>query len=106
MQTIVFDNFAGGYFKLYRGGAAVFGNKIIGKDKIVVRSFHNYHVPSTTHFLVNARSSDGYIEGMENTDSLFNLVVQWHPEANLHDEDSVKLFESFIDAAKVYVKKG
>ena len=33
MQTIVFDNFAGGYFKLYRGGAAVFGNKIIGKDK-------------------------------------------------------------------------
>ena len=79
--------------------------KIIGKDKIVVRSFHNYHVPSTTHFLVNARSSDGYIEGMENTDSLFNLGVQWHPEANLHDEDSVKLFESFIDAAKVYVKK-
>ena len=43
---------------------------------------------------------------MENTDSLFNLGVQWHPEANLHDEDSVKLFESFIDAAKVYVKKG
>ena len=33
MQTIVFDNFAGGYFKLYRGGAAVFGNKIVGNDK-------------------------------------------------------------------------
>lgn len=33
MQTIVFDNFAGGYFRLYRGGAAVFGNEIIGKDK-------------------------------------------------------------------------
>jgi hypothetical protein len=33
MQTIVFDNFADGYFKLYRGGAAVFGNEIIGKDK-------------------------------------------------------------------------
>ena len=33
MQTIVFDNFASGYFKLYRGGAAVFGNKIIGNDK-------------------------------------------------------------------------
>lgn len=33
MQTIVFDNFADGYFRLYRGGAAVFGNEIIGKDK-------------------------------------------------------------------------
>ena len=33
MQTIVFDNFADGYFKLYRGGAAVFGDEIIGKDK-------------------------------------------------------------------------
>ena len=33
MQTIVYNDFAGGYFELYRGGAAVFGNEIIGKDK-------------------------------------------------------------------------
>lgn len=33
MQTIVYNDFAGGYFELYRGGAAVFGDKIIGKDK-------------------------------------------------------------------------
>lgn len=33
MQTIVFDNFADGYFKLYRGGAVVSDNEIIGKDK-------------------------------------------------------------------------
>lgn len=33
MQTIVFNDSAGGYFELYRGGAAVFGNEIIGKDK-------------------------------------------------------------------------
>jgi len=33
MQTIVFDSFADGYFKLYRGGAVVFGDEIIGKDK-------------------------------------------------------------------------
>lgn len=33
MQTIVFNDFASGYFELYRGGAAVFGNEIIGKDK-------------------------------------------------------------------------
>ena len=33
MQTIVFDSFADGFFKLYRSGAAVFGDEIIGKDK-------------------------------------------------------------------------
>lgn len=33
MQTIVFNDFASGYFELYRGGTVVFGNKIIGKDK-------------------------------------------------------------------------
>lgn len=33
MQTIVYNGFACGYFELYRGGAAVFGNEIIGKDK-------------------------------------------------------------------------
>lgn len=33
MQTIVYNDFAGGYFQLYRGGAAVFGDEIIGKDK-------------------------------------------------------------------------
>ncbi len=33
MQTIVFNDFASGYFELYRGGAAVFGDEIIGKDK-------------------------------------------------------------------------
>lgn len=33
MQTIVFNDFCSGYFELYRGGAAVFGNEIIGKDK-------------------------------------------------------------------------
>lgn len=33
MQTIVFNDFAGGYFELYRGGAAVFGNEILGHDK-------------------------------------------------------------------------
>lgn len=33
MQTIVFNDYAGGYFELYRGGAAVFDGEIIGKDK-------------------------------------------------------------------------
>ena len=33
MQTIVFDDFASGYFELYRGGAEVFGDEIIGKNK-------------------------------------------------------------------------
>lgn len=43
MQTIVFDNFADGYFKLYRGGAAVFGDEIIGKDKYGRFQTHTYN---------------------------------------------------------------
>lgn len=77
-------------------------HKIIGKDNIIVRSFHNYHIPYTTRFNVNARSKDGYIEGIE-SDS-FNIGVQWHPEYDLNDENSIRLFESFINASKVYKK--
>lgn len=37
MQTIVYNDFAGGYFELYRGGAAVFDDKIIGTDMYMCR---------------------------------------------------------------------
>lgn len=62
MQTIVFNSFAGGYFELYRGGAAVFGDKIIGKDKYNRFTTHerdrkNYVVP---FHLIPHRPTDDY----------------------------------------------
>lgn len=33
MQTIIYNSFANGYFELYRGGADIINNEIVGKDK-------------------------------------------------------------------------
>lgn len=33
MQTIIYNSFADGYFELYRGGADIINNEIVGKDK-------------------------------------------------------------------------
>jgi len=69
--------------------------KIIGKDKILVNSRHNYAIP-ITNFKVNALSSDGVIEGIEVSSKRFFLGVQWHPEST-EDENSKNLFNYFID---------
>ena len=62
MQTIVYNDFAGGYFQLYRGGAAVVGDEIIGKDKhnrltTCERDRKNYVVP---FYLTPHRPTDDF----------------------------------------------
>lgn len=73
---------------------------IIGDVEITVNSRHSYHVPELDNTLVSARSSDGLIEGVELKDKKFIIGVQWHPESNLEDEHSKKLFKSFFDNFK------
>ena len=69
---------------------------ILGEKKITVNSRHSYHVPELDNTLVCARSSDGLIEGVELKDKKFIIGVQWHPESNLEDEYSKKLFKAFF----------
>ena len=69
---------------------------IIGEEKIWVNSRHSYHVPELDNTLICARSSDGLIEGVELKDKKFIIGVQWHPESNLEDEHSKKLFKAFF----------
>ena len=69
---------------------------ILGEEKITVNSRHSYHVPELDNALVCARSSDGLIEGVELKDKKFIIGVQWHPESNLEDEYSKKLFKAFF----------
>ena len=69
---------------------------IIGDVEITVNSRHSYHVPELDNTLVSARSSDGLIEGVELKDKKFIIGVQWHPESNLEDEHSKKLFKAFF----------
>ena len=73
---------------------------IIGEEEIRVNSRHSYHVPELDNTLVSARSSDGLIEGVELKDKKFIIGVQWHPESNLEDEHSKKLFKAFFDNFK------
>ena len=73
---------------------------IIGEEKIWVNSRHSYHVPELDNNLICARSSDGLIEGVELKDKKFIIGVQWHPESNLEDEYSKKIFKSFFDNFK------
>ena len=73
---------------------------IIGDEEITVNSRHSYHVPELDNTLVSARSSDGLIEGVELKDKKFIIGVQWHPESNLEDKHSKKLFKSFFDNFK------
>ena len=70
---------------------------IIGDVEITVNSRHSYHVPELDNTLICARSRDGLIEGVELKDKNFILGVQWHPESNLDDEYSKRLFKAFFD---------
>ena len=81
---------------------------IIGDVEITVNSRHSYHVPELDNTLVSARSSDGLIEGVELKDKNFILGVQWHPESNLEDKYSKKLFKAFFincEIHKNFIKK-
>ena len=81
---------------------------IIGEKEILVNSRHSYHVPELDNTLVSARSSDGLIEGVELKDKKFIIGVQWHPESNLEDKYSKKLFKAFFincEIHKNFIKK-
>lgn len=76
---------------------------ILGKEEIVVNSFHNMHVTGNSIYRVTAVSEDGIIEGIEYPSDVFNIGVQWHPEISYRfDEDSRKIIDSFILSAKKF----
>lgn len=73
--------------------------KILGKDSVMVNSSHHQAIAKLGQGLrVNARSSDGIIEGIECASGSF-LGVQWHPES-LHYEhgDHASLFKAFVES--------
>ena len=71
--------------------------KILGKEEIMVNSFHRYHASENSNYRVVAKSEDGYIEGIEMPGEVFHIGIQWHPEISYDfDEDSKKLIDTFI----------
>lgn len=75
--------------------------QIIGKDKIMVNSFHNYHATDNQVYRTVARSLDGQVEALEYPGDTFNIGVQWHPEISyMFDDNSKKIIDTFIQNAK------
>ena len=71
---------------------------ILGKEEVLVNSFHNYHVSIDNDYSVVATSSDGFIEGIELSSATFNIGIQWHAEISYDfDEDSRKIIDYFIN---------
>lgn len=79
--------------------------QIIGKDKIMVNSFHNYHATANHIYKTVAKSSDGVIEALEYPGDTFNIGVQWHPEISyMFDDDSKKIIDTFLQEARTNTK--
>ncbi|MEO8664952.1 MAG: gamma-glutamyl-gamma-aminobutyrate hydrolase family protein [Ignavibacteria bacterium] len=81
-------------------------HKIIGKDNTVVTSSHHQAIDRIGEgLMVNAKTNDGVIEGIEyqdKSDRPFFIGVQWHPERfkDLNDPASKNLLEEFINECK------
>lgn len=75
--------------------------QILGKDKIMVNSFHNYHGTNNHIYRSVAMSLDHQLEAIEYPGDTFNLGVQWHPEISYEfDINSKKIIDTFIEEAR------
>jgi putative glutamine amidotransferase len=74
-------------------------HRIVGAGKMQVNSAHHQAVLAPgPRAVVNARATDGVIEGIEDTAYRFCLGVQWHPEF-LIDPGDKRIFAALIAAA-------
>ena len=75
-------------------------HKIVDKVKMNVNSAHHQAVKTVSDStIINARTSDGVIEGIEARDRKFCLGIQWHPEFET-DSSDLCILTAFIDAAR------
>lgn len=74
-------------------------HRIVGADELAVNSAHHQAVlDPAPGLVVDARATDGVIEGIEAPERRFCIGVQWHPEYAISDGDT-RLFDAFIAAA-------
>ena len=70
-----------------------------GRARMAVNSAHHQAVKAVpTGLVVNARASDGLIEGIEAPGHRFALGVQWHPEYGVDPADPL-ILRAFVEAA-------
>jgi len=72
--------------------------QLVGKERLDVNSCHHQGIKKLGDGLqVMAVADDGLIEAVYMPDRAFVWAVQWHPEKSLCDEDSRKIFASFVE---------
>ncbi len=75
-----------------------FLHRIVGVNCLSVNSAHHQAaLDEPQGVVINAKSPDGVIEGMEVPERKFCLGVQWHPEFFISDGDR-RIFDAFIAA--------
>ena len=73
-------------------------HRICGLDHLAVNSAHHQAVADVgTGVVVNARATDGVIEGIEAPAQRFCLGLQWHPEFSISAADRA-VFAAFVAA--------
>ena len=72
---------------------------ILNKDIIKVNSRHKDSIQNP-NLKVAATDINGVIEVIEDSNKKFFMGVQFHPESLINDENSKKIFASFIEASR------
>lgn len=74
----------------------------VGVAQMGVNSYHHQGIKALGKGLrVAAKAPDGMVEAVYLPDHPFALAVQWHPEfSRLSDENSRRIFEAFVKAAR------
>ncbi len=69
---------------------------IIGTNRISVNSVHHDIIDfDMNELVINAKSDDGIIEGVEYPNKKFIIGLEWHPEY-IMDDNSKKIIDEFI----------
>jgi putative glutamine amidotransferase len=85
---------------------AALGGGLDGTRSCDVNSRHHQSVGRLGDNLVaTAHSPDGIVEAIERPDASFCIGVQWHPENFWQTGAFAQLFESFVAAAKVTIRR-
>ncbi|QQS11550.1 MAG: gamma-glutamyl-gamma-aminobutyrate hydrolase family protein [Rhodospirillales bacterium] len=75
-------------------------HRVVGAETMAVNSAHHQAaLDEPAGIVVNARASDGVIEGIEAPGRRFCLGVQWHPEFHISDGDR-HIFTAFVEACR------
>lgn len=77
-------------------------SELLGKDELMVNSFHHQSldsVPAPLH--IAGRADDGTVEAIWHSGMSFGIGVQWHPEMlALRHEDHARFFTGLVAASR------